>query len=978
VVDVDSGDPIWINPQSGRPTPPEMRSTRGATLAELKAFKPSQFVTLDGLSWEGIAFEAAGQPVVRLFQRETEQAAKVMNTPSSIEVTTPDGIDAVPDDPPSGGTTSELARQPSTLCEPPGDRAAVLPAKDQSAARFTCLRYIHPVGKRFMQDQDGALRKETLADGTQATAHIVTCTSIEQLAAAFRDATECDIFVGGVPVEDNQPVVTKSKRSQGSIARTKEDLPFPDGSGVMFLDNDLPQGDQEDQFEVFVLAVPELRAASYVHSPSSSAWIFDANGRQLKGAGGQHYAIPVLDASDIPRALNALHLRLLMAEKGEPVVTKAGTIRMKSPADTAMQSSNQPLFQRVSLGPGLEQRKRDRVGTHRGDVFLFDTRQIRDLDDVEHARLKAIKAAAMEKVVDQAAAAREAYIAVHAPRVAGRTNRSLEYATEALRSSLTATGSNFDLFPGQKLQFGCGEVDVAEVLANPTRFHGQSCADPLEPEYGSSIGVAKFFANAGGKPLVHSFAHGGQKFFLQNDLSGVDLTGILGQAQGWEAGQEAEGSRPPGDSANEQAQAGPEGSRTGPSGPERPYPSDGPGEGAGGPQAGLERYLVNIEDVAICADDPHQHVIAGIVPEGEVTLCAGHGGSGKSFIWLMLAALVAHAESIGPIQVQRRRVLFFSAEDDEATLKRRLGRICRTYGIAPRALQGWLFMIDASELDPTLYLPLQGGQKHGPTQLLNEVAELVEKHEIGLTILDNASDLFAGNEIMRAEVRGFIRAIRQRLARPDRAVVLLAHVAKIVAAQKGVRGDEDYSGSSAWHNSARSRLTIEQTADPLRVVMHHRKANRGPLVSSISFDWVDGVPVMGGCSGIPGAELAASLVNEAQRKRNEQDMEVIVALIVDFNVRDEHVTTSNQGGYTVFKTLQGTGRLPKGMTSERLIQLIRQLERSGRLIRQQSRRNSKDREGFVVQGGSAKPLPPNSPIGIGGGLFGGRPPYDAE
>jgi hypothetical protein len=116
---------------------------------------------------------------------------------------------------------------------------------------------------------------------------------------------------------------------------------------------------------------------------------------------------------------------------------------------------------------------------------------------------------------------------------------------------------------------------------------------------------------------------------------------------------------------------------------------------------------------------------------------------------------------------------------------------------------------------------------------------------------------------------------------------------------------------------------------------------------------------MGGCSGIPGAELAANLVNEAQRKRDEQDMEVIVALIADFNVRDERVTTSNHGGYTVFKTLQGTGRLPKGMTSERLIQLIRQLERSGRLIRQRSRRNSKDREGFVVQGDPTKPLPPN-------------------
>jgi hypothetical protein len=446
-----------------------------------------------------------------------------------------------------------------------------------------------------------------------------------------------------------------------------------------------------------------------------------------------------------------------------------------------------------------------------------------------------------------------------------------------------------------------------------------------------------------------------QREFMQAGQSvEADLSSLLNPDGSVRTG----GVRPEGAGTNEQSPEGSEGPQTGPSGPERPDPSDGAGEGVGGSQTGLERHLVRIADAANCADESHPHVIAGIVPEGELTLCAGHGGSGKSFIWLLLAVLVAYGASNGSIQVQRRRVLFFSAEDDAATLRRRLSRICRTYGIAPEALQGWLHILDASELDPTMYLPPAGRHAHGPAQLLGKVAEYVEAQEIGLTILDNASDVFAGNEIVRGEVRGFIRAVRQRLARPNRAVVLLAHVAKIVAAKKGAQGDEDYSGSSAWHNSARSRLTIEQTAEPMRVVMHHRKANRGPLVSSISFDWVDGVPVMGGCSGIPGAELAASLLNEAQRKRDEQDMEVIVALIADFNVRDEHVTTSNKGGYTVFKTLQGTGSLPKGMTSERLIQLIRQLERSGRLIRQQSRRNSKDREGFVVQGDPTKPLPP--------------------
>ena len=450
-----------------------------------------------------------------------------------------------------------------------------------------------------------------------------------------------------------------------------------------------------------------------------------------------------------------------------------------------------------------------------------------------------------------------------------------------------------------------------------------------------------------------------QREFMQAGQSvEADLSSLLNPDGSARTG----GVWPEGTGSKERSPEGSEGSQTGLSEPARPDPSDGSGRGTGMPKTGLERFLVRIADSVNYADEPHPHVIAGIVPEGEVTLCAGHGGSGKSFIWLLLAVFVAYGVSNGSIQVQRRRVLFFSAEDDAATLRRRLGRICRTYGIAPETLKGWLHILDASEFDPTLYLPLQAGRTHGPAQLLDEVAEYVEAHEIGLTILDNASDVFAGNEIIRGEVRGFIRAIRQRLARPDRAVVLLAHVTKIVAAQKGARGDEDYSGSSAWHNTARSRLAIEQDIDPLRVVMHHRKANRGPLAGPMYFDWVDGVPVLRGSSEIPGAALASKMREESQRQRDEQDMEVIVDLIADFNARDELVTTSNQGGYTVFKTLQGTGELPKGMTSERLIQLIRQLERSGLLIRQSSRRNSKDRKGFVVVGAPRQTPAPPTPL----------------
>lgn len=354
------------------------------------------------------------------------------------------------------------------------------------------------------------------------------------------------------------------------------------------------------------------------------------------------------------------------------------------------------------------------------------------------------------------------------------------------------------------------------------------------------------------------------------------------------------------------------------------------------PPARLDACIVDLAGADELADSEHPHVIADIVPDGEVTICAGHGGAGKSYVWLMLAVLVALGMPLDPIKVRRARVVFFSGEDDRETLLRRVGRICRALDVNPRALEGWLFLLDVSDQDPTLYGPIGGGARtHGPAPLLNRVADFVTTHDIGLTILDNASDVFAGNEIARAEVRGFMRASRQRLARPDRAVVLLAHVSKAAAAAKGGRNatDEDYSGSSAWHNSARSRLTLESDEKTGRLVMHHRKANRGVKVEPIYFEWAGGAPVPEGTCEMPGAALAAKLREQSQRRQDDRDKDAIVTIIKDFDKRGERVPTAIQGGHTVFKTFEGVGALPAGMTSQRLNQLVRELEGAGTIFR---------------------------------------------
>ena len=163
--------------------------------------------------------------------------------------------------------------------------------------------------------------------------------------------------------------------------------------------------------------------------------------------------------------------------QGVAAVTRSGVITIKSPVDTAMRSPNQPVFQRVSVGPGLIQLKDEHIRAVRGEVFLFDTRLIRDLEDEELRRLGEIESDLRAGVWQEAKATRDAWIGIHAPSIAQKTGKPIETVIKALTQTLTGESARYDLYPGMVITFADETVDVAEILANPARYDGQPCAD---------------------------------------------------------------------------------------------------------------------------------------------------------------------------------------------------------------------------------------------------------------------------------------------------------------------------------------------------------------------------------------------------------------------------------------------------------------------------------------------------------------------
>lgn len=340
--------------------------------------------------------------------------------------------------------------------------------------------------------------------------------------------------------------------------------------------------------------------------------------------------------------------------------------------------------------------------------------------------------------------------------------------------------------------------------------------------------------------------------------------------------------------------------------------------------ASIELPEVPIGDVGVTQPEPQRWIWDGYVPCGQVSMLAGHGGVGKSLLALMLAVAVALGLDFLGRRVERVRVLFFSAEDGAAVIRRRVAAICRAWGIDPAALDGWLFIIDASEIDAALFAERRaaGMRTGGVTPTYDALAAYVERTGVRLAIVDNASDAFDADEIARALVRAFMRALRRLVVAVDGAVLLLAHVDKNTSRAGKFAGSESYSGSTAWHNSARSRLFLLE-AEPGLLELQHQKSQFGPKLPPLRLRWPEG--------GLPGLDDAPADTQPAADPADER--RTVLRLVREFTLRGEWVSTATVGAGTASALLRTDSRYPPRLTPSGLVGLLRDAERHAMLRR---------------------------------------------
>jgi hypothetical protein len=323
--------------------------------------------------------------------------------------------------------------------------------------------------------------------------------------------------------------------------------------------------------------------------------------------------------------------------------------------------------------------------------------------------------------------------------------------------------------------------------------------------------------------------------------------------------------------------------------------------------------FVRLDDIESASIDAPAFTVAELIPAGEVTLLGAHGGVGKTALAQHLAVCLATGRIFLGKDTRKSKVLFYSAEDGAEQMRWNLKRECRRLGVSSSELDAGLKLVDASEGDPTLFHEIKtGGARIGSvTAEFERLKKLMESTGCDVLILDNASDTFAGDENSRAQVRGFIRALRTLVAGTGGAVLLLVHVDKATAK---LGGSESYSGSTAWHNSVRSRLVLAAYSGVTDgLMLSQEKSNRGRKADPVVMQWVDGMPTFKGSY----IETCAS---------DSDVMHLMAELIEEHFERGESLSTSRTAHTNAHKSLSSDRRFPK-VDKGRFWDLLREAER---------------------------------------------------
>jgi RecA-family ATPase len=171
--------------------------------------------------------------------------------------------------------------------------------------------------------------------------------------------------------------------------------------------------------------------------------------------------------------------------------------------------------------------------------------------------------------------------------------------------------------------------------------------------------------------------------------------------------------------------------------------------------------------------EPRRWIAHNRIPVSEPGIMSGDGGTGKTKLALQLAVAIPAdlGDWVGGVVDAEGQVIVFSAEEKLKEMHRRTLDIIEHRGLSFRDLRGGLHFI--CDHDDAVLGSVDRNGIVQPTMSLLRLEKTVAAIRPALVIVENAADVYSGNESDRPNVTRFMRGLLGRLTVPCESTVML-------------------------------------------------------------------------------------------------------------------------------------------------------------------------------------------------------------